>query len=90
MHYAVTDRRILISRPAPFSRFTAVSLSHLPNIDLSESSGGRGTIRFGEAASMWNNRGFSWSPAFDPTPQFIAIEDVRRVFDLIQQSGTGT
>jgi hypothetical protein len=26
------------------------------------------------------------SPAFDPTPQFLAIDDARRVFDLIQRT----
>jgi hypothetical protein len=91
MRYAVTDQRILIARPAPFARFTVISLSHLPNVDLVESTGDRGTIRFGEMQSLWSNRGFSsWSPAFDPTPQFIAIADVRRVFDLIQSSNART
>ena len=87
MQYAVTDRRILIARAAPFSKFTAIGLAQLPEIDLVERAGGRGTIRFGQAASIWNNRGMSaWSPSFDPTPQFIAIDDARRVFDLVQRS----
>jgi hypothetical protein len=37
---------------------------------------------------VFGNRGMSsWTPALDPTPQFIAIDDVRRVFDLVQKSG---
>ena len=88
MRYAVTNQRILIARPAPFSRFTVISLSRLPNVELVEQSNGRGTIRFGDVQPMWGNRGFGgWSPAFDPTPQFIAIDDVRRVFDLVQRAG---
>jgi hypothetical protein len=87
LRYAVTDRRILIARPAPFAKFTAIGLGQLPDIDLAERGNGRGTIRFGQAAStMWNNRGGGvWSDALDPTPKFIAIEDARRVFDLIQR-----
>jgi len=87
MQYAVTDRRILIARPAPFAKFTAIGLAPLPEIDLADRAGGRGTIRFGQATSLWNNRSMSvWSPSFDPTPQFIAIDDARRVFDMVQRS----
>jgi hypothetical protein len=86
MFYAVTDKRVLIARAKPFSKFTAISLSQLPNVDLDERRGGRGTIRFGEEISIWGNRGVGgWTPALDPTPQFIAIEDAHRVFDLIQR-----
>jgi hypothetical protein len=85
LRYAVTDRRILIARAAPFGKFTALSLSQLPEIDLAERGDGRGTIRFGPATSTWNHRpSAAWSPALDTTPQFIAIEDSRRIFDLIQ------
>jgi hypothetical protein len=84
--YAVTNKRILISRSGPFSKFTALSLDRLPDANLSESSGGRGTIRFGQAAQMWGGRNSfsSWTPSLDPTPQFIGIENVRSVFDQIQ------
>lgn len=86
LRYAVTDRRILIARAAPFGKFTALNLNQLPDIDLAERGNGRGTIRFGRAPSTWNNRpSAAWSPALDPTPQFIAIEDSRRIFDLIQK-----
>ena len=86
-HYAVTDRRILILRGAPFGKLIAVSLTQLPDISISERGNGQGTIRFGAETSTFNNRSFgSWSPALDPTPQFIAIEDARRVFDLVQRT----
>jgi hypothetical protein len=85
--YGLTDRRVLISKPAPFGSFTAISLNQLPNAQISESASGRGTIRFGQSAPIWGGRGFaSWSPALDPTPQFIAIDDARSVFDLMQRS----
>jgi hypothetical protein len=96
--YAVTDRRILIARPAPFSKiarpapfskFTALSLERLPAVDLIERANGQGTIRFGQHAPAWawGNRGMSsLTPALDPTPQFLGIDDARRVFELIQRT----
>src|SRR5580704_8775894 len=88
MQYAVTNRRILISRSGPFGKFTAVSLDRLPDASISESAGGRGTIRFGEPAPLWGRRNSfaSWTPSLDPTPQFIGIEDARNVFDQIQRA----
>jgi hypothetical protein len=89
--YALTDRRILILRTGPFANFTALALSQTSGAQLSERPGGRGTIRFGPGMSMWNNRSLSiWMPSTDPTPQFLAIEDARRVFDMIQRSGAGS
>lgn len=85
--YALTDRRILILRGPPFGKLIAVSLTQLPDVSLSERRDGRGTIRFGAELSMFNNRKASaWAPSLDAVPQFIAIEDARRVFDLVQRS----
>jgi hypothetical protein len=87
MYYAVTDKRVLILLPGPFSRFQALSLGQLPDVNLSERADGRGTIRFGPAAPYRSGSGFSgWTPALDPMPQFVAIEDARRVFDHIQSA----
>lgn len=85
--YAVTDRRVLILRSRPTVDFTALDLNRLPEARLSESTGGRGTIRFGPAFRMFDaSQVFAvWSPSLEATPQFIAIEDGRRVFDLIQR-----
>jgi len=85
LYYAVTDKRVLIFRSGPFRKFTAINLAQLPDANLSESSGGRGTIRFGAVAPMWSGNHFSWTPSLDPAPQFIAIEDARNVFDHIQR-----
>jgi hypothetical protein len=84
-YYAVTSKRVLILRSGVSSRFSAISFDQLSNVNLSESAGGRGTIRFGQAVPNWSNQSFSsWTPSLDPTPQFLAIEDARRVFDHIQ------
>jgi hypothetical protein len=83
--YAVTNRRILISRSGPFAKFTALSLDRLPDASISENAGGRGTIRFGPAQTFGGRNSMSsWTPSLDPTPQFIAIENARSVFDQIQ------
>ena len=89
LHYAVTDQRILIARGAPFARFTVLSMAKLPEIDLNEHANGRGTIRFGQPVAMRGNRGTALAVALDPTPQFLGIEDARRVFDLIQRAQAG-
>ncbi len=90
MSYAVTDQRILITRPPPFGTFTAVSLQRVPDMRFNDLGGGRGTIRFGEAPSMFAGRGFSsWSPALDPTPQLLAVDNAKSVFDLLQRSSHG-
>lgn len=84
--YAVTDRRILILRSPPFAKFTALDLSQAGGIDLSEGANGRGTIRFGRTMPLWGHQGMGiWSPSFDPTPQLLAIDDARTVFDMIQK-----
>ena len=82
--YAVTDKRILIRRSTPFAKFTALAFDQLPSVNLIERGHGRGTIRFGQGQPVWANRGYGWSPSFEPTPQFIAIEDARSVFERIQ------
>jgi hypothetical protein len=72
-HLCGDDKRILIHRSTPFAKFTVLTFDQLPSVNLIERSAGRGTIRFGQDQPAWANHGYSgWSPAFDPTPQFIA------------------
>jgi hypothetical protein len=85
--YAVTNQRILIARSGPFAKFTAISLHRLPDLQLTEGKNGRGTIHFGQAAPYWGRNGFAiWTPALDPIPQFLAIENAESVFDQIQRA----
>jgi hypothetical protein len=86
LRYAVTDRRILIYKNGRGSTIKSVDIQRLPSIDLSEHSDGTGTIRFGAAMSLFNGQNFGiWQPAFDATPQFIRIPNVRFVYELIQK-----
>jgi hypothetical protein len=86
--YVLTNRRILITRSAPFGSTTSLFLDRLPEVQLRERANGRGTLRFGPSTSYWGrDAAFGlWSPALDPTPQFIGIENARDVFDQIQRS----
>jgi len=90
LRYAVTDRRVLIMRVYS-STVRSLDIRSLPMLELEERTDGSGTIRFDSAPSIWGNRGFeSWQPAASRTPQFIRIERVRYVYDLIcrQQAAT--
>jgi hypothetical protein len=86
--YALTDRRLLILRAGTWPAFKALSLESLPECALSEGANARGSIRFGPSAPLFSRYygGFgAWTPSLDPTPQFLAIDDARRVFGLIQE-----
>ncbi|WP_375463556.1 PH domain-containing protein [uncultured Methylobacterium sp.] len=92
--YALTDRRVLIARSGPWPSFRAVSLDRLPEASLTESSNGRGTIRFGPSASVLGsmngtNLGGAWIAALDSTPQFLGIDDAQRVFAAVQERSVG-
>ncbi len=85
--YAVTNKRVLIWRQGPGAKFTALGLDRLPEANLTPLANGRGTIRFGQQSSPFTrNSGFSWSPALESTPQFIAIENAQDVFNQIQRA----
>jgi hypothetical protein len=89
--YFVTNRRILVSRRKPVKALISLNLDKLSSVTLSESRGGRGTIRFGQNYSIWAQQGFGgWIPALDATPQFLAIDNARDVFDRIQRLTAAT
>jgi hypothetical protein len=79
--YAVTNQRILIERGGPLRSNKSFDIDRLPALEFSERGDGSGTIRFG--TPPWFSRGQGWSPATDPVPQFLRIEHVRNVYELI-------
>jgi hypothetical protein len=87
--YAVTNRRILIARSQTFGSFISLNLNRLPDVELQEDATGRGTLRFGPGTPLWGYRGWGgfamWTPALDPTPQFVAIDNAQSVFNQIQR-----
>jgi hypothetical protein len=90
IHYAVTNQRILIMRRAPSANFTSIDLDRIPDVQLTGETATRGTLRFGAAAPGYPLSGYprmtGWFPALDPVPQFIGIQDPRRVFDLVMKT----
>jgi hypothetical protein len=93
MTYAATNQRVLILKRRPNADFTALSLDRLHEVRISERGDGSGTVRFGpeQALFAFGRTGFSlWVPSLDPTPQFIAIADAKRVFDTVQRSAQTT
>jgi hypothetical protein len=84
--YAVTDRRVLILKRWPFQRLTALALGGLDTINLEETGDGAGTIHFGDRVSGIQ---FGENVQRRQPPRFIDIRDVRRVFNLIQESRQG-
>ena len=88
MVYALTDRRVLIARSGPWASFRALNRDAQPEVTLNERAGGRGTITFGNRVATFgygNRMSGGWMPALEPTPQFLQIDDARRVFAAIQQ-----
>jgi hypothetical protein len=86
-HYGLTNRRVLIIRDGPFGSFISLNLDQLPVIELKERKDRTGTIQFGPRP-LWgfgSRTGFgSWIPSLDSQPQFLAIQDAKRVFTEIQ------
>jgi hypothetical protein len=87
--YALTDRRALIMRSAPFSKFLAINLASTPDIEFTPAADGRGTIAFGPQPQMWNGRGNygAWSPSFDGF-KFLQIERAQEVLALVNKATT--
>lgn len=84
--YAVTDQRALVLRDSlVMPSFRSLDLDEMYDVELHMRLGGRGTIRFGYASdwpAWWMHRGFG-TPAFEQRPQFLAIRDPRRVYELV-------
>jgi len=82
--YFVTDKRILIAKGKSVE---SQDIKRLSVLQLNERADGTGTIKFGVSDALGFGRGFQfWSPSTSPTPQFIRIEDVRTVYELIERT----
>jgi hypothetical protein len=89
-YYAVTDRRVLFLRAGAWSRFRSLEIGYLPGLDLEERGDGRGTISFEAARTwpfLWGHHGWGlWVPALG-SARFYAIEEPRRVYEIIRRGG---
>ena len=97
-HYAVTNRRILVLRSAPFADLRSTDLDYLPMLELHD-GGRRGTILFDSGAES-ELRGDASDPHFLGLRgvQFYRIDRPRIVYDLVsreverrrRETGVGT
>ncbi len=82
--YAVTNRRILIHRQAPFEKFQSLSLDRLPQLELVELHSALGDIWFGPKPALEIRPGVTEDSPPPPRPLvFRRIEKPREVFKLI-------
>ena len=85
--YGVTNQRALIISGIWQRNTQSIFLEGLTNINLREAGSGSGTITFGPEPS-----GFSWNAGGWPganrnmSPRFEAIDEPRRVLDLIRNA----
>jgi hypothetical protein len=87
-YYGVTDRRVLILSGIFAREVKTISLHNLNETSLTERADGSGDIAFGSLGQMsmaW--RGSGW-PGMERkmVPMFEAVDNVRQVYDLIQQA----
>ncbi len=90
--YAVTDRRILILRAGRWPGFLALTRAQLTGVALQETVAGRGTIDFGPQPGQDRMLPFGLrlrTPTSLPA-RFIAIDQARHVFQLIERWRTGS
>ncbi|MFN3557800.1 MAG: hypothetical protein ACK4UQ_00840 [Brevundimonas sp.] len=90
IEYALTDRRIVILKTGLGSDLTTLDIGRLDQISF-KPRGDRGDILFGPAQSFFGFGGRSfrnsfslWTPSLSETPQFIGVENGRRLFDQIE------
>lgn len=71
-------------------RVKSLNLRTLTDLSLSEGSGGRGTITFGQASSWdWWHAGAGFPGMGPDVPRFDTISDAKRVYDILLQVQRG-
>jgi hypothetical protein len=85
--YAITNRRVLIVSGAFRPSFTALELRALPGAQIDEDRDGRGSITFGTITGFQLPPGWpSMGARYAKLPAFLAIADVRKVFDIYDRA----
>ncbi len=87
IHFAVTDRRILIVSGLFRRGVTELDLRSIPAIDVRSGGDGVGTINFAPMPLGWIMQA-SWAPwlGASAVPAFRAIPDASRVHGIIQDA----
>jgi hypothetical protein len=83
-HYAVTNERVIIVSTLFSRKVQSIPLRQIPELTLSESADGSGTIAFGSTlvgAGAYSDGARRYQP-----PSFEMIERVREVYDIVQDA----
>lgn len=90
IEYALTDRRVVILKTGIGSDLTTLDIGRIDQIKF-KPRGDRGDIVFGPTPSFFGfgARSFRasfamWTPSLSDVPQFIGVENARRLFDQIE------
>ncbi|WP_313001655.1 hypothetical protein [Brevundimonas sp.] len=91
MEYALTDRRIIVFQRGLGGDVTTVDISKMDQVRF-QPRGERGDIVFGRSPGLLGFFGAQsfrssmalWVPSLSETPQFLGVEDARRVYDQIE------
>jgi hypothetical protein len=86
IHYAVTNRRVIVVQSGPTRNVASAYLDTLPTLIKETGSKGIGMLRFSEAPSMASRRN-AWSSwdgfSIGSIPVFVDVEDVDFVYRLV-------
>ena len=83
MIYAVTDRRVIIVSNFPRRNVRSIPLTTIPEVSISESNDGSGTIVLGAPALYGALPQNSWTSRSNRPPMLEGIQRVRSVYDTI-------
>ncbi|MFY9696181.1 MAG: PH domain-containing protein [Xanthobacteraceae bacterium] len=84
--YAVTSRRAIIVSGLFSRNVRSIDLQSTPEIALNEKADQSGTIYFGPVPYGWGNQRNPWSFGMPSQSAFEMIENVRSVYEIIQQA----
>lgn len=86
-YYGLTNQRAIIVGGVVGRNVTSVTLRGLNEVSIQERSDRSGTVTFGSANPAYAMWGRSWpGSAKKLPPAFDAIEDVRRVYSMVQEA----
>lgn len=89
-YYGISSERVIIVTTLFGRRVRSLNLRTLTDLSLSEGSGGRGTITFGQASSWgWWHAGAGFPGMGPDVPRFDTISDAKRVYDILLQVQRG-
>lgn len=83
-YYGITNERVVIISGLFHRKIKSLNLHTLSDMTLSQKSDGSGTIFLGPI-SFWESiyGGMAWWPGMQVSPKFEAIQNAKRVYDIL-------